>query len=1084
MQIIGNRYQIEQELGAGGMGTVYRGLDKQSGDSVAIKKLKPQLSNPDLIERFKREGEALRALKHPNIVQLLDAVEEDGEDFLIMEYVTGGDLSQKLEKGALPLKELLRLAIDLCDALTRAHKLDIIHRDLKPANILIAEDGTVRLTDFGVALFGSKQRMTTVDSIIGTIDYLAPENFETGLVDKRADIWAVGVILFEMLTGQRPFSKASVNQTLSQIISGAIPDIEELCPQAPPALVDLIYRILTRNPDERIPSIRLVGAELEALLHDNPLTPPPTSALPSTGISITFQTTPVPATKHNLPRPGTPFVGREHELSAVVSLLRDPKVQLVTIIAQGGMGKTRLSIEAAKSLLEQYPQGVYFVELAPLSTAEDIPSAIAEALGYPFHRGSSPQEQISRYFADKNCLLVLDNFEHLTEGRDLVQAILQVSPTKIIVTSRERLNLSSETLYHLEGMDFPHWETPADALKYAAMRLFLESAKRVQADFTLQAADLPHAARICRLVNGLPLGIVLAASWLDALSLKEIGEEIASNIDFLETTMHDVPERQRSLRAVFDYSWKMLSDDEQQAFARLSVFRGGMSREAAQAVSETNLRSLQMLVNKSLLRRDNATGRYEIHELLRQYAEEFLRQEGHFEEIRARHATYYSQFTARHGADLKGKRQLAALAEFDVDFENIKVSWRYACHKKDADTLHGMLEPVYWYCTFRNRNMEGYELFHMARELWNDNSLLAGRLLLGFPVEMNDYTAYYERSLEIVKPYNAQLEIAFATHRLGHWLSHSLDNNARGVPLMEESVAIYEKIGEPFYLGVVLDDLGWSYRSSGQLMQQQDVVQRSIDIRREIGDKIGMANALRNLGGALGGMGAGVVEPLYKWLEALQLSKEIGDKRNIAWNAYMVSIYWQYDGELEKARPYRQEAFEIASEIREDIVYRLCLLSEAFEIILTGGDYARAKSLLAEGYPPNSPNDFRSIIHFTAQTFLAAIEEDYVNIRKVALSMYQLGKDRGHPIIASTILLGIQVLMRDAQFELAAEWLGTTEQSPLNRITRNWPWYQDFRAALVAKIEKHVFEAAYERGSKRPMLEAAAIANAYLEKQS
>jgi serine/threonine protein kinase/predicted ATPase len=1084
MQIIGKRYQIEQELGVGGMGTVYQGKDSQTGATVAIKKLKPQVSSTELIERFKREGEALRALKHPNIVQLLDTIEEAGEHYLIMEYVSGGDLSQKLEAGALPLKEMLPIAIDLCDALTRAHKLDIIHRDLKPANILIADDGTVRLTDFGVAHFGSKQRVTQTDSIIGTFDYLAPEIFESSEIDKRADIWAVGVILFEMLTGQRPFEGPTIVQTLNNVVSKEIPDIEELCPNAPLALVDLIYRILNRNPDERIPSIRLVGAELEAVLHENPLAPSTISTRTFDIVIGAFNATPIPSTKHNLPRPSTPFVGREIDLAAVNSLLRDPNSRLLTILAQGGMGKTRLSIEAAKGMLEQYPQGVYFVELAPLATAEDIPSAIAEAIGYPFNNRMSPQEQIVSYFKDKTCLLILDNFEHLIAGRDLVQAIMQSSSSKMIVTSRERLNLSGETLYHLEGMDFPAWETPADAMQYAAMRLFLESAKRVQADFSLEANDLPDAARICRLVNGLPLGIVLAASWLDALSIKEIGEEIASNIDFLETTMHDIPERQRSLRAVFDYSWKMLSEDEQQGFARLSVFRGGMSREAAQAVSETNLRSLQMLVNKSLLRRDNATGRYELHELLRQYAEEFLKQAGLFEEIRTKHAVYYSQFTAKRTSDLKSKRQLAAIDEFDSDFENIKVAWRYACQNKDAATINAMLEPIYWYCTFRNRNLEGFELFQMAREIWNDDSLLAGRLLLGFPVQMSDYTMYYERSIEIIKPYpEAQLEIAFAKHRLGHWLSHTLDK-PEGVTLMEESAAIYERIGELFYLGVVLDDLGWSHRSSGKLKLQQSVVERSIAVRREIGDKIGMANALRNLGGALGGMGSGSIEPLHKWLEALQLSKEIGDKRNIAWNSYMISIFWQYDGELDKAKPYRKEAFELASEIREDIVYRLCLISEAFELILKGHDYPRAKGLLLEGYPPNSPNDFRTIIHATAQSFLATVEQDYDKLKDTALKMYQIGKDRGHPVVGITIAMGAIFLIRDAQLELAAEWLGAFEKTPPSRISRIWPWYLNFRADLVKKLGQASFDAAFERGSKREMMEVAAEAMDYIKSHS
>lgn len=1080
---IAQRYFLEEQLGAGGMGTVYSGTDNHNGAKVAIKKLKPQISSPELIERFKREGEALRSLRHPNIVQLLDTVEENSEYFLVMEYVAGGDLSQKLKDGALNLNELLSIALDLCDALTRAHKLDIIHRDLKPANILIAEDGTVRLSDFGVAYFGDKERMTLEDNLIGTLDYLAPELFQGNTVDKRADIWAVGVILFEMLTGQSPFSGDSIGQILNHILKDNIPDIEALSPHAPLALVDLIYRILTRNPDERIPSIRLIAAELEALLNNTPL---------NFSIPIAFITeetrpdgpiTEPPSGKHNLLQPTTAFVGREQDLSTIVNLLRDSKTRLLTVIAQGGMGKTRLTIEAGYALLKEYPQGVYFVELAPLASPEDIPSAIAEAVGYPFQGGTSREKQMINYFQDKHCLLILDNFEHLLPGREFVQAILQASPSQILVSSRERLNLSSEVLYHLEGMDFPDWESPADAMKYTAIRLLAESARRIRSDFVFEADDLPFAAHICRLVQGLPLGIVLAASWLDALTLKEIAEEIADNVDFLESTLHDLPERQRSIRAVFDYSWKMLTEDEKQAFARLSVFRGGMSREAAQAVSETNLRSLQTLVNKSLLRRDNATGRFEFHELLRQYGEEFLQEQGLLESIQTKHSAYYADYMAKQESAIKGQRQIAALSELDAEFENIKVAWRFACQGQDTETLMPMIEPIYWYCNFRNRIAEGRELFQIARADWHDDSAIAGRLLVRFPAAAPDYTATYERGLEIARSYSDEHEIAFCLRQLGHWMSHTLER-PEGIDYMKQSAVIYERLDEKFCLAIVLDDLGWSYRSTGQLKLQLEVVQRSLDLRREIGDKIGMSNALRNMGGALGGMGSGVSEPLYKWLEALQLSKEIGDQPNIAWNSYMVSIFWQYEGELEKALPYRTEAFEIASEIKENTVLGVCLLSDALDLILIAEDYEQAKRLVVQGFPPNSPHDFRYMVYTMCYTFLAVIDEDYEILKQAAHEVYSMGKDRGHPMIAMAIFLGSVFLVRDSQLELAAQWLGLGEQTPLYRMGRRWTWYQRFRADLVAKVGETAFAVPNGTNIHQRMMELAGQAIDYIDSHS
>jgi serine/threonine-protein kinase len=265
---VSSRYELHDQLGTGGMGTVYRATDTRTEQTVAVKLLKPEVIDNDrhMLERFAREAEALRQLNHPNIVKMLDMQEENGAYYLVMEYVAGGDLNTLLKHERLPVERVLRLAIDLADALTRAHKLNIIHRDLKPANVLVADDGTLRLTDFGVAHFGAKERVTGTGVAVGTMDYLAPEALIEAEVDARADIWAFGVMLFEMLAGKRPFEGSFTGQVLMAIVSQPVPDLEALCPNAPTALVDLVYRMLEKDRNQRIPSVRLVGAELEAIL--------------------------------------------------------------------------------------------------------------------------------------------------------------------------------------------------------------------------------------------------------------------------------------------------------------------------------------------------------------------------------------------------------------------------------------------------------------------------------------------------------------------------------------------------------------------------------------------------------------------------------------------------------------------------------------------------------------------------------------------------------------------------------------------------------------------------------------------------
>jgi serine/threonine protein kinase len=635
-------YRIGHRIGSGGMGDVFRGLDLRTNSPVAVKVLKSELATQEMVQRFIREGETLRQLNHPNIVKLLDAVQENGRHYLIMELVEGGSLDDLLmQTPRLPMHDVLNIALDLADALTRAHRLNIIHRDIKPANVLLANDGMLRLTDFGIArVVGSD--ITEAGSLLGTIAYIAPEVFQGRQADVRSDIWSMGLMLYEMLAGMHPFlSDEGTGGLIHAILDQPFPELEVLRPDVPSALIDMINRMVLKDPAERIPRMRLVGAELEsilaALLSNEIISSTPetqqTQFIVKFGPGSRFETPAAPspeAFRHNLPIQTLSFVGRETELDEIKNLLREDNVRLLTIVGPGGMGKTRLSLEVAGQFLhtthedKQFEHGLYFIDLAPMTSADHIIGAAAEAVGYVFQQdGRDATQQLFDYLHGKNMLLIFDNFEHVISARAFVQEILQaVASVKILVTSREKLNLSSETVFILSGMSFPNWETPADALEYGAVKLFLQSAHRVRRDFQLDADTLTYVARICRMVQGTPLGILLAASWLEVLTPREIAEEINHSLDFLETEMHDLPERQRSLRAVFEYSWSLLADQEQMLFAQFSMFRGGFTRDAALQITGTNLRALTMLVNKSLLHRDTMSGRNEIHELLRQYAEE------------------------------------------------------------------------------------------------------------------------------------------------------------------------------------------------------------------------------------------------------------------------------------------------------------------------------------------------------------------------------------------------------------------------------------------------------------------------------
>ena len=425
----------------------------------------------------------------------------------------------------------------------------------------------------------------------------------------------------------------------------------------------------------------------------------------------------------NLPRHTTAFIGRDHELEEIHRIIEREDVRLLTILAPGGMGKTRVALEAAEQQMNHYPDGVYFVPLQPLTNVANIVPQIAAATGLQFSNdGSEPKHQLLDFLSDKQLLLVMDNWEHLLEGVLLVNNIIADAPhVKVLCTSREKLNLLGETVYVLHGMQFPDWETPEDALEYDAVQLLVDSAKRNQPDWAVTDENLNYVARICRLTEGMPLGILLATSWLDVYSLERIAEEVQKSADILETDMRDVPERQRSIRAVFEYSWNELKPEDKDVLMRMSIFRGGCTPQAAETIAGANGRILQTLVNKALLTR-NKQGRYDIHELLRQYAEYYFIQTDIGDDVRDSHMTYYAAAVQEREAHLQDSRQLAAVHAISGDFENVRAAWLRAVERNRFDLTDKMQFTLQIFVRFRTRYKEIHELLELASQQMSAHS--------------------------------------------------------------------------------------------------------------------------------------------------------------------------------------------------------------------------------------------------------------------------------------------------------------------------------------------------------------------------
>ena len=431
-----------------------------------------------------------------------------------------------------------------------------------------------------------------------------------------------------------------------------------------------------------------------------------------------------PAARHNsparraLPAPTTPFFGRELELAELTRLFADPTTRLVSIVGPGGMGKTRLALAWAEAQRhdQRFADGVVFVDLAPVPDADGVIAALADALRFPLQEGAQaphpPLRQIANYLAPRRALLLLDNAERLLDAAPLLVELLAAAPgLRLLVTSRERLSVRPETVFALDGLAFPPAGAPADTADYAAVRLFIGAARRVRADFV--AADLTHLADIGRLVGGMPLALEMAAAWVDSLAPAEIAAELGRGLDLLETEMRDVPARQRSVRAAIDYSWQRLSEPDRQVFARLSVFSGGMTPDAAAAVTGTSPRQLAALVRQGLLHVNAAGDRYRLHELLCQYAAEKLDDPvattADPTAARDSHAHFYARLLADAEPHLLDD-ETRALARLDADSDNIDVAINRLMDTHAAAPLLSALNALCLYGDARLRLRDAHDV--------------------------------------------------------------------------------------------------------------------------------------------------------------------------------------------------------------------------------------------------------------------------------------------------------------------------------------------------------------------------------------
>jgi predicted ATPase len=518
---------------------------------------------------------------------------------------------------------------------------------------------------------------------------------------------------------------------------------------------------------------------------------------------------------NNLPVQLTDFVGRHAELAEAKRLLATTR--LLTILAPGGTGKTRLAIQAAADLIADYPDGVFFVSLAEIGSSDDIVQAVAESLGVALTSDTEVQTQLLTHLAKKRQLLVFDNLEHLSGSAAIVADILKAAPdVTIVATSRSKLNLTGETVLALSGLD-TDWETAEDASQASGVQLFIEAATRSNPGFVLELDDLDPLARILRLTGGMPLGILLAAAWVDMLPIGEIATEIAKSLDFLETEMGDIPDRQRSIRAVFDYSWTLLSPEEREVFTALSVFRGSFGRDAAEAVAGASLRDLANLANKSLLSANPETARYSLHELLRQYAATELEQDPErHDHVLVTHAAFYSDLMGEAPSLMSGGRQADLLAAVEADMENIRSAWRHLIATGDAGRARKFILGLFMVYEFRGWYSASVALFDEALDVLpedSDDEALAALRGLASALKGWSLALIGQPDAGLVAADAPTTALARSSNPIDYWiavqclaLTHAYLGSAEEMAArLDEAIPRFESMDEQFWFSSLMD---------------------------------------------------------------------------------------------------------------------------------------------------------------------------------------------------------------------------------------------------------------------------------------
>lgn len=775
---------------------------------------------------------------------------------------------------------------------------------------------------------------------------------------------------------------------------------------------------------------------------------------------------------HNLPNYLTAFVGRNNELNEMRDILEDKTCRLLTLVGPGGSGKTRLAIQLATIKLKDFVDGVFFVPFSSTTDNANVISLIANTIGFQFYENESLKQQMMDYLQEKQMLLLLDSFEDLLDETELIAELLETTTDiKIVVTSREALNLEGECTYNVKGLRIPENKQIQRIEDYGALHLFQDRARRVRADFSIMDTLAP-AIQICKLVEGIPLGIELATSWLKVLTCEDIAQEIKRNTDFLATKLKNTPERHQSIRAVFNQSWRLLKENERVAFAKLAVFQSGFTRDAAEKIAGAGLNILASLIDKSLIYQ-NTFGKYEVHELLRQYANEQLAELGKEREVREAHSQYYMEFLEQRLGDLKGQRQQSTIEELNANFGNITLAWNYAVETKNDVALRRGLETlvVLFWDRYKGRSAEFVEMLNTAlNEFSADKSnpdsiwwLLAARA-----VDYADYAVtreVLEACLETAITNQNRQEVAFCLSELGELLSRT-NNYSESVDFFEQSLSYYRELGDQYHIARTLFNIAnWKWYF-GDREQITKAIRESIVIRQKIGDRIGLAWSFGLLASEEILRGTfDKAEQHFREMNNIHLEvKNIGALAlGKSWLG--LEIYFMR-GDFENSKLLAQEVLDTAPDDNYPLASGYAFATLGM-IASMEGDYTKAYQLCTEAHSITSWPDLLEVANWGLSVAAAGLG-NFQQAREFIQSVIQYSIAVASPAWIIWCLPSVSLILHNEGEKLkAVEMLALASTHPIGvgEWFTNWPLLKSLPDRLKGELGSAEYDEAWNRGS-------------------